>query len=557
MQNIPGIVLDKATEQVKAVHFSPVKRGEQHSLFADLFDQHSTMIENELALTPVSTKDKMLDVTPKVVEEKKQVNAANTKAPVKEDKQPVRDRDERMTQDDLDEVRDDLKEYGMSEKEIADIEKKVNSDEGLTWNQFVSTVANKMAEMRKVVLTDEQKDKLSTFFAKFGFTPKQSEKLIGQLENGEQAKVMAALQAKIDDMPKDRQLLLTKNDVEAFSTAMNFSKEFTSKIKELLGKNTLPKDVKEAFTLIRQEMAAMDAKDKALVAAVGKAFVKAMGDKTKASTAAREIGEAVDLAPRVAEDAPKAQAKEDFKDAVETRKEAMPNANARKSEQKGTPEQAQDDFRDQKNESESDKPWNNFCGKRRDDSAQGSRQFQAKTENIDQALKAGLAEGTSTAKTQAWEKVSAPRVMRQVENAFIRNLGNGTKQLTLQLTPENLGKLNIVLQVQGKEVNAVIRAESADAAKIIAENIDIIKSSLESQGLKVEKLEVQAGLTGNQDGRNWFGQEQHNLARDREAMTAMRNHMKHMRGERVQVAQDLQSIHEQAIHADNGLHVIA
>lgn len=61
----------------------------------------------------------------------------------------------------------------------------------------------------------------------------------------------------------------------------------------------------------------------------------------------------------------------------------------------------------------------------------------------------------------------------------------------------------------------------------------------------------------NSDYNNWFGQEEHNLAREREAMVAMRSHMKQMREGTVQVAQDLQNVREQAIHADQGLHVIA
>lgn len=561
MQNVPGIELEKTTEQFKAVAFSSVKKGDQHSLFADLFDQHSNMIESELALTPVASKDKMLDVTPKVAQkEPQQINASNTKAPVKEDKEKehVRDRDERMTQDDLDEVKEDLKAYGMSEQEIADIEKKVNSEEGLTWGQFVSTVAQKMADMRQIKLSDEQKDKLDTFFAKFGFSKKESAKLISQLENGEHAKVMAAMQAKIDEMPQNKQMMLTQDEIQAFSVAMNFSKEFTAKIKEALGQNALPKDVKEAFTMIRQELANMDTRDQELVRAVGKVFVKAMGDRTKATTAAKDLNQAVDLKPRVAEGDTKAHAKEELKDAVAARQDAMQDSGARKGEQKVMPEKAASDGLDQNNTSESDDTWNNFFGKLRDDGANaGLEKFQAKTENIDSALKAGLAEAAAKAKGQAWEKISAPKVMRQVENAFIKNLADGTKQLTLQLTPENLGKLNIVLQVQGKEINAVIRAESPDAARVIAENIDIIKSSLEAQGLKVEKLEVQAGLTGNQDQRDWTGQEQHNLARDREAMVAMRNHMKHMRSEGGRLAQDMQSIREQAIYADQGLHIVA
>lgn len=564
MQNLPGIELESTKEQFKAVAFTTSrKNGDQFELFAELFDQHSTRIEKELTLTPVSTKDEMLDQAPVVSDEKpKKVNVSGAEAPKRtkerRESEADRHRDEKMTQEDLDEVRDDLEAYGLTKEEIADIEERINSEEGLTWGQFVSTLSDKMAEMRKIELSDAQKDALGTFFSKLGFTPKESAKLISQLENGEQADVMAALRKKMDDLPKGQNLLFTKEEVEAFSAAMNFSKEFTGKLKEMLAKNNLPKDVKEAFSLIRQEMAEMDSKDRDLVKAVGTAFAKSMGKEVKESTAAKDIKEAVDLNPRVAEEDPKAEARQEFKDAIEERKESLPGANARKSEQKANPQQAKQDPAEKHDHSQSESKWNEFFARlSEDNSGSAAKQFQAKVDNIDNTIKQGLAEANAGAKSKAWEKVSAPRVMRQVENAFIKTLNDGTKQLTLQLTPENLGKLNIMLQVSGKEVNAVIKAESADAARIIADNIDIIKNSLEQQGLKVEKLEVQTGLASGQDYKDWFGQEQHNLARDREAMIAMRQHLKSMRGESEGLAQDMQNRREQAITADQGLHVIA
>jgi flagellar hook-length control protein FliK len=221
-----------------------------------------------------------------------------------------------------------------------------------------------------------------------------------------------------------------------------------------------------------------------------------------------------------------------------------------------TDTKADADAVDQNQDSDSKENWNNLFGKMTDDGS-GKGQMDAKSNSAEQGLKAGLTEAQTKAKNKIWEKISAPKVMKQVETALFKNLKNGTKQLTLQLTPENLGKLNIILQVQGKEVSAMIRAENHDAAKILSNNIDMIKTALENEGLKVEKLEVQAGLTNNQDSQDWFGQNQHNLARDREAMVAMRKHMKIMRGGGDTLAQDLQSIREQAINADNGLHVIA
>jgi flagellar hook-length control protein FliK len=561
MQNIPGIAIEKKTEQIPTVKIATVKKGDTQSLFADLFDQHANRVEDELAFAPASSKEKMLETAPQIDEQEQPVNAAGTKAPVKDDEEArIRDLDKRMTEEEFEEVKEDLEGYGMSDADIAEIKNKVDSEDGLTWRQFAAEVTEKMAEMHKAELSDTQKDKLGSFFNKFGFTSKESAHLITQLENGNFDKVMNTLKAKIDSMPQDKQMLFEKGEIEAFSSAMSFSKEFTTKIKELFGSNTLPKDLKAAFANIRQELTKMDTKDQQLVHAVGKVFAKSMGDKSKESSAARQLEEAVDLKTRVAEENIKTDPKENFKQVVENRKEALPDANAKKNSETGTPDKAEADTDglDQKENADSQENWNNLFGKMSDDGSRSElNSTQSKLANTEASLLAGATEAGNKAGAKSWEKISAPKVMKQVEAALLKNLGNGTKQLTLQLTPENLGKLNIVLQVQGKEVSAIIRAESHDAAKVLAENIDIIKNALEDQGLKVEKLEVQTGLAGNQDSQDWFGQNQHNLSRDREIMVAMRNHMKNMRGESGTMAQDLQSMHEQAINADHGLHVIA
>jgi flagellar hook-length control protein FliK len=545
MQNIPGIALEDTTEKLKTLKFSVFGKTDQQAMFADVFAQHSAAVENELAMAPVTSKEKMLDTAPAPREDARPAAAAARrtrddraeaeKAARKEREAIARERDERMTREDLDEMREDLKAYGMSDKEIAELEKRIDSDKGMTWNEFVTALAAKMAQMRQAVLSDEQKDKLGSFFAKLGFSAEESETLIARLENGEQDKVMSELQARLAELPKTKQLLLTKEEVEAFSSAMRFSGEFTAKLKEMIGANASTKDVREAFTLIRQEMADMDARDRTLVRAVGKAFAQAMGEQVRESSAARDIEAAVDLKPRVAEDGARAEAKaqvrDDFKGAMETRKDAAPAEATRKGTGQTLPEKAGEDMAEgREGEAEADDAWNNFFGKLKDDSGAAGR-TQTKADAMEQLLKTDTSDLASRSQNRAWEKVDAPKVMRQVETAIFKNLSNGTKQLTLQLTPENLGKLSIVLQVQGKEVNAVIRADSADAARVINENIETIRGALENQGLKVEKLDVQTGLAGNQDGRDWNGSEQHNLAREREVMTAMRKHMRAMRGE--------------------------
>ncbi|MUM76691.1 flagellar hook-length control protein FliK [Pseudodesulfovibrio sp. F-1] len=620
-------------------------------MFAEVFAMHSASVESELSMAPVATREKMLDAAPQRQEEvrtvaqgsetrscetgKEALRPAHEARDAKRDEQAERDeRDERMTREDFEKIKDDLKAYGLTDDEIKALEKKVGSDEGMTWKEFVAALATKMEATRKAALGDEQKGVLANFFAKLGFSAEESDTLLARLENGEQDKVMGELQAKLAELPKARQLLLTKEEIVAFSSAMGFSGEFTTKLKEMFGSGTTAKEMREAFTLIRQEMSDMNAKDRALVRAVGKAFAQAMGETARESSAARDLEAAVDLTPRVAEDAPKAkgqpqaqantqaQAKaqanldanvktniktdakanagaevqtdmkanaradaqtdakanaevkaqasveirEDFKEAVDTRRHNTGAEAARKSssplpEKAGEtrPDSGQGDPRQDSRsdaDAESNKAWNNFFGRLKDDSGTAASRTQVRTETIEQALRTDVTDAASRSQNRAWEKVDAPRVMRQVENAVFRNLTNGTKQLTLQLTPENLGKLNIMLQVQGKEVNAVIRADNPESARIINENIEVIRSALEGQGLKVEKLDVQAGLAGNQDNA-WTGHDQHNLSREREIMAAMRRHMRAMRGDTGAAGTAAQAEMVHSPRTENGIHVIA
>ena len=588
MQNIPDTTLDKATQQLEMVKHaasgrlfgkSKSKNGEEdkQALFADLFNEHTEMVQDELALAPVSHKEKMLESAPRMKEEedtKKPASAAGTKAVSKPEKDPVeKDRQSRMTQEDLTKVRDDLKEYGFSDDEIAGFEEQIDSEAGLTWGQFVAAIADKMSDLRKVELSDSQKQQLAGFFGKLGFTEKESDKLITQLEKGNRNEVLKAVQAKIDSLPQEQQLLIDKQDVEAFTSALGISKEFTAKIQEFLGSTPLPKDLKEAFTMLRQELDGMDKKDRQLVRAVGKAFAGVMGETHKASTAATEIKEAVDLKPRAGEeklqaeigneDAENAPSTKDLLPETRTGSQETGQAVAKAVDNKSGDSQAKtgDKQTRQDAQAENENKWGDFFSKLREDAPARTTAAEAKA-TLETVAKESLAQAQTKVQdkattTKAWEKVSAPKLMKQVDEAVIKTLKNGAKQLTLQLTPENLGKLSVVLSVQGKEVSATIRAENADAHKIIADNIDIIKQSLEAQGLKVEKLEVQAGLADNQSYRDWFGENEHNLSREREAMIAMRNHLRSMRQSGLDsVAQDVQMLREQAIHAD-GLHLIA
>ena len=164
------------------------------------------------------------------------------------------------------------------------------------------------------------------------------------------------------------------------------------------------------------------------------------------------------------------------------------------------------------------------------------------------------ANAAESAKNAAFTRAA----MNQLQNAVLSNQGQGRTQLTLQLKPENLGTLSVMLQVKNKEVQAVIRAENQETGKMLAANLDSLRQSLEAQGLKVARMEVQTGLSGNMDQGAWLGQEGHNLAREQqEAMTAMKMRWRIMSGEDTSVSRDALLAQQQTSQGESGLHLVA
>lgn len=596
----------------------------EEELFDELFAQQDVYVQEESATAPLSTDEKMYDAAPEAagveeVEEKEVLKPAESMI----EDHPA---DQKMTHEDFEEVRDDLEEYGLSEEEIQEIEDRIDSEEGLTWGQFVNTLESKISALKKVELSPEQTEKLNSFLDKLGFNETESKKLINDLLNGDTRKAMQAIMKKLESLPQDKKLLFSKSEVEAFAAAVNSSKEFTAEIKKMFSKAALPKDMKEAFAAIDQELAKNDQKELKLVRAVGETLLKAMGKEVKESSAAANTNVPVDMKERTTKNtkpegrearAQDQNAKAEHaaaKDSVEGKNtpkgaeapvktaaketESGHHVAARENEVRQTAKNTQENSTHKNGQADRQNPthlrqnetgpsaqqdtsnqpfaeknggqensWKQFFGRLREDStgAAAQRNF-ARAENLAQALKdsgeasakAALADaGKSSAASRAWEKISAPKVMRQINDALFTNLGQGKKQLTLQLKPEALGSVKVLLQVQGKEVNATIRAENAESARMINENIESLKQNLENQGLRVNKLEVQAGLADNDGSRNWQGEMQHNHARDRDEMARMRERMRNLRGEQGTLAHDMQNMTHTANVAEQGLHVIA
>ncbi|WP_461208785.1 flagellar hook-length control protein FliK [Desulfocurvus sp. DL9XJH121] len=205
--------------------------------------------------------------------------------------------------------------------------------------------------------------------------------------------------------------------------------------------------------------------------------------------------------------------------------------------------------------SETAKAWDALLGKvrvdntsqvRADAAAQQTAPAESSTDSLDETV-ARLGKNVSS------------RLMNQVESGILRTMGQGRKQLTLNLEPADLGKLNVVLQVKDKEVSAVLKAETQDAGRVLSEQLSQLKAHLEQQGLKVAKLEVQTQLQGQTQGdASWQGAEQHNMTQEQRNFMERRSIMRFLRQESVAaMSPEAQSEIASAGMAHDGLYVVA
>ncbi|MFT4302478.1 MAG: flagellar hook-length control protein FliK [Desulfovibrio sp.] len=107
-------------------------------------------------------------------------------------------------------------------------------------------------------------------------------------------------------------------------------------------------------------------------------------------------------------------------------------------------------------------------------------------------------------------------VSQQVEQGLLSNSRNGTTRLDLQLHPQELGAITLSLSLRNGEVSATIRSEKTETAEIVTRQLEAIRTNLEQQGLKVDKVEVQLS-SREQDENAWQNLNQHNSWQEEDA----------------------------------------
>ncbi|MDG2221656.1 MAG: flagellar hook-length control protein FliK [Rubripirellula sp.] len=97
--------------------------------------------------------------------------------------------------------------------------------------------------------------------------------------------------------------------------------------------------------------------------------------------------------------------------------------------------------------------------------------------------------GKST-KANTAETVSRVKLIQRVSKAF-QHLGPDGGTVRLRLAPAELGSVRVEMRIQQRKIQARVVAETEAASTALREHLPELRQRLESQGLQIERLEVE------------------------------------------------------------------
>lgn len=111
--------------------------------------------------------------------------------------------------------------------------------------------------------------------------------------------------------------------------------------------------------------------------------------------------------------------------------------------------------------------------------------------NLNQAL--AQVTGEEIAATPFDTSVTQTDIVRQVVDEIKLNLSKDVTSMTLQLNPEQLGKVQIHVSTKNGVMQAQIIAETEAAKAAVESGLAVLKEAFENQDLKVDAIEVMVG----------------------------------------------------------------
>lgn len=129
-------------------------------------------------------------------------------------------------------------------------------------------------------------------------------------------------------------------------------------------------------------------------------------------------------------------------------------------------------------------------------------QGTAETSKVDFAQALSKSAHSNNQQAQAQQDAPDVDILEQIRSRLNVSAKNGLQKITIGLTPESLGKLNIEISRGQNGISAQILADNPQAKEILEKNLDGLKSVLQSQGVNVNNVNVKVVEAGRSSENN-------------------------------------------------------
>ena len=104
--------------------------------------------------------------------------------------------------------------------------------------------------------------------------------------------------------------------------------------------------------------------------------------------------------------------------------------------------------------------------------------------------------------------IKSNNVGQRLAEIFERNVKLGNNRFEIEIKPENLGKIEVIMDINGENVEINLRVENGNVANLLADNNNNLQKALNSHGLNLSNLNL------NYNNQNKFGEDKFKKAQN-------------------------------------------
>ncbi len=497
-----------------------------------------------------------------------------------------------FTKSELEQLERELRYQGAADENLEELRKLADQPDGATLHQVLSSFYNKREYQ---ALSDADLATLKGMANKIDPSGKLAEELLAQANgiNGKDGqKLLNTLIGALNNLPNNGTINLSQNELATLAKAAGLSDESTNTILKNFGSHEFLQFTKDGLTNVlapalhefAQEDKNLVRLDKALDEVLGPILSEARSRMQKEAeayalslrsveqskvviekTVLETVNQNLENARASQSGTTTAQSEQNKLNTQNLENKQLQDNNAKQNAFAGHDEDAKTDVKDD-GKSKRDNQLSNMLNK-----AEVRTMASTASNNVNTpiigiggfAQTAGLAEAAQ--QTQATSMLSQ-QAASQIERAMLSAAADGTKRLDLQLHPAELGTVTITLTSRNGELNALIRSERPETTELLHKQLDYIRSALEQQGLKVDKIDVQTGTQENNSQYDqWDSMNEHNARQEensrREVLERLRNLgntlNNNINTDETTLEQHVQLDSYTAVNAGQPLHIVA